>query len=47
MMFGTGLAIRERFGNFRMDYLDMSHIEGEEKAMKSTSIELKNFFSWQ
>ena len=31
MMFGTGLAIRERFGNFRMDYLDMSHIEGEER----------------
>ena len=29
MMFGTGLAIRERFGNFRMDYLDMSHLEGE------------------
>ena len=31
MMFGTGLAIRERFGNFRMDYLDMSHLEGEER----------------
>ena len=31
MMFGTGLAIRERFGNFRMDYLDMSQLEGEER----------------
>lgn len=31
MMFGTGLAIRERFGNFRMDYLDMSHLEREER----------------
>lgn len=31
MMFGTGLAIRERFGNFRMDYLDMSHLDGEER----------------
>ena len=26
MMFGKGLAIRDRFSNFRMDYLDMSHL---------------------
>ena len=28
MMFGKGLAIRDRFANFRMDYLDMSHLVG-------------------
>ena len=26
LMFGTGLAIRERFGNIRMDYLDESNL---------------------
>ena len=31
MMFGKGLAIRERFANFRMDYLDMSHLVGDER----------------
>lgn len=31
MMFGKGEAIRERFANFRMDYLDMSHLEGEQR----------------
>lgn len=31
MMFGKGLPIRERFGNFRMDYLDMSNLLGDER----------------
>lgn len=31
MMFGKGQSIRERFSNFRMDYIDMSHIEGDER----------------
>ena len=31
MMFGKGLAIRERFANFRMDYIDMSHLVGDER----------------
>lgn len=31
LMFGKGLAIRERFANFRMDYLDMSNLVGEER----------------
>lgn len=31
MMFGRGLAIRDRFANFRMDYLDMSHLVGDER----------------
>lgn len=31
MMFGKGLAIRDRFANFRMDYLDMSHLVGNER----------------
>lgn len=31
MMFGKGLAIRDRFANFRMDYLDMSHLIGDER----------------
>ena len=31
MMFGKGLAIRDRFANFRMDYLDMSHLLAGER----------------
>ena len=31
MMFGKGLAVRDRFSNFRMDYLDMSHLVGDER----------------
>ena len=31
MMFGKGLAIRERFANFRMDFVDMSHLVGDER----------------
>ncbi|MFA5202656.1 MAG: ATP-binding protein, partial [Bacteroidales bacterium] len=31
LMFGKGLAIRERFDNFRMDYVDMSHLVGDER----------------
>ena len=31
MMFGKGLAIRDRFANFRMDYLDMTHLIGNER----------------
>ncbi len=31
MMFGKGLSIEERFSNFRMDYLDMSHLEQGER----------------
>ena len=31
LMFGKGLPIRERFANFRMDYLDMSNLVGEER----------------
>jgi len=30
-MFGKGLSIRERFANFRMDYVDMSHLVGDER----------------
>ncbi|MDR0893507.1 MAG: putative DNA binding domain-containing protein, partial [Mediterranea sp.] len=29
LMFGKGLPIRERFSNFRMDYIDMSRLIGE------------------
>ncbi|MDR0894775.1 MAG: HTH domain-containing protein, partial [Prevotellaceae bacterium] len=31
MMFGKGLPIRERFSNFRMDYLDMTHLIGDSR----------------
>ncbi len=31
LMFGKGLSINERFANFRMDYLDMSHLIGEQR----------------
>ena len=31
MMFGKGLSIRERFDNFRMDYLDFSNLIGNER----------------
>jgi len=31
MMFGKGLAIRDRLANFRMDYLDMSHLVSGER----------------
>ncbi len=31
MMFGKGLSISERFGNFCMDYIDMSNLVGEER----------------
>ena len=31
MMFGKGLPIRERFDNIRMDYIDRSHLEGEQR----------------
>ena len=31
MMFGKGLSIRERFGNFRMDYLNFCNLIGEER----------------
>ncbi|MCD8291954.1 MAG: putative DNA binding domain-containing protein, partial [Prevotella sp.] len=31
MMFGKGLSISERFGNFRMDYIDMSNLIGNER----------------
>lgn len=31
LMFGKGLSIRERFANFRMDYVDMSHLVGDER----------------
>lgn len=31
MMFGKGLAITERLANFRMDYVDMSHLVGDER----------------
>lgn len=31
MMFGTGLAVRERFPNFRMDYINMSNLIGDER----------------
>ncbi len=31
LMFGKGLPIRERFANFRMDYLDMSDLVGDER----------------
>ena len=31
MMFGKGLPIRERFDNFRMDYLNFSNLIGEER----------------
>ncbi len=30
-MFGKGLSVSERFENFRMDYLDMSHLAGDER----------------
>mgnify|MGYP002625017846 CR=1 FL=1 len=31
LMFGNGLAVRERLSNFRMDYVDMSHLVGDER----------------
>ena len=31
MMFGTGLAVRDRFPNFRMDYINMCNLIGEER----------------
>ncbi len=31
LMFGKGLSIRERFSNFRMDYIDFSNCKGEER----------------
>lgn len=31
LMFGKGLSVRERFANFRMDYVDMSHLVGDER----------------
>lgn len=31
LMFGKGLSVSERFANFRMDYLDMTHLVGEER----------------
>lgn len=31
LMFGKGLSIRERFSNFRMDYIDYTGIKGEER----------------
>ena len=31
LMFGKGLSIRERFSNFRMDYVDFSGCKGEER----------------
>jgi predicted HTH transcriptional regulator len=31
LMFGNGLAIRNYFANFRMDYVDMSHLVGDER----------------
>lgn len=31
MMFGTGLAVRERFANFRMDYINMCNLIGDER----------------
>ena len=29
LMFGKGLSVRERFSNFRMDYLDMTNLIGD------------------
>lgn len=31
LMFGKGISISERFANFRMDYLDMTNLVGEER----------------
>lgn len=31
LMFGTGLSVRERFDNLRMDYVDKSHLVGEQR----------------
>lgn len=31
LMFGKGLPIRERFGNFRMDYINFCNLTGEER----------------
>ena len=31
LMFGKGLPIRERFDNIRMDYIDMSHLVGDQR----------------
>ena len=30
-MFGQGLPIRDRFANFRMDYIDFSNLIGDER----------------
>ena len=29
LMFGKGLPVRERFSNFRMDYVDLTHLQGD------------------
>ena len=29
LMFGKGLSVRERFSNFRMDYIDMTDLQGD------------------
>lgn len=29
LMFGKGLPVRERFSNFRMDYIDLTHLQGD------------------
>ena len=31
LMFGKGLPIRDRFDNFRMDYIDKSHLVGDQR----------------
>ena len=31
LMFGKGLSVRERFDNFRMDYIDKSNLVGEQR----------------
>lgn len=31
LMFGKGLAIRERFDNIRMDYLDMTNLQPDSR----------------
>ena len=31
LMFGQGLPIRDRFANFRMDYIDFSNLIGDER----------------
>ena len=31
LMFGKGLPVRERFDNLRMDYIDKSHLIGDQR----------------